>query len=132
MKVREIVSGPACQISSSAMLSEAAERMRTLHASALPVVEDNQVVGIVTSRDAAVNIARPGVNPRTTPVRDVMTKQSACCSQDDDVQTAARIMEENQVHRLIVLGPDQKAVGILSRRQLARETGDVKLQRSRF
>jgi CBS domain-containing protein len=60
-----------------------------------------------------------------------MTRQNLWCSQDDDVQTAARIMQENQVHRLIVLGPDQKAVGVLSRRQLAKETSNFKLQRAK-
>jgi CBS domain-containing protein len=128
MKVREIVSGRVCQISSSAMLSEAAERMRALQVSALPVVENNQIVGVVTQRDVAAKSGSAEVDPRTTPVREAMTKQSAWCAQDDDVETAARIMEENGVQRLIVLGPDRKAVGVLSRGQLARGRSKIKLQ----
>ena len=42
MKVREIMSSRVCQISSSAMLNEAAERMRIFDTSILPVVEYNR------------------------------------------------------------------------------------------
>jgi len=123
MKVREIVSRRVRQISSSAMLSEAADRMRTLDSGALPVVEDNRIVGLVTDRDIAVKAAAAGLNLRITPVRDVMTTEVACCSEDDDVEKAARIMEDNQVCRLVVLGPDRKAVGILSVADLALKSG---------
>ncbi len=132
MKVREIVSGHVCQISSSAMLSEAAERMRALRLSALPVVENNQIVGMVTKREVAVKSGAAGVDPSTTPIREAMTRQSAFCLQDDDVETAARIMEENGVQRLIVLGPDRKAVGVLSRGQLTKGKSKIKLQESNF
>jgi CBS domain-containing protein len=124
MKVREIMSRPACQISSSAMLSEAADRMRAWGVNALPVVENNRVVGMVTHRDIAVKAAGAGMNLRTTPVRDVMTRKVACCSEQDDVEEAGRMMEHHQVYRLVVLGPDGKAVGVLSVGDLALKTGD--------
>ncbi len=123
MKVREIVSRRVRQISSSAMLSEAADRMRALDSGALPVVEDSRIVGLVTDRDISVKAAAAGLNPRTTPVRDVMTTNVACCSEEDDVEQAARTMEDHQVCRLVVLGPDRKAVGILSVADLALTSG---------
>src|SRR5512138_1581901 len=102
MKVREIVSQPVSQISSSAMLSEAADRMRTSKTNALPVVENNRIVGLITDRDIAIKAAAAGMNPRTTPIGHVMARQVACCSEQDEVEEAARIMEGHQVHRLVV------------------------------
>jgi CBS domain-containing protein len=59
-----------CRISSSAMLSEAAERMRRCGNSSLPVVENRRLVGRVTQRDIARAVST-GWNPNTTPVKYV-------------------------------------------------------------
>jgi CBS domain-containing protein len=123
MKVREIMSQPVSQISASAMLSEAADRMRRCNTSALPVVEDNRVVGVITDRDIALKAAAAGLNPTTTPIRHVMMRPAVCCSEEDEVEDAARIMEGHQVHRLVVLRADGKAVGILSVGDLALQAG---------
>jgi len=124
MKVREIMGSHVRQISASAMLSEAADRMRAAHANALPVVENKQIVGVVTNRDIAVKAVLMGLNPRTTPIGYVMTRKVACCSQEEDVEEAARIMKDHQVHRLIVLDTSSQAVGILSVGDLALKTVD--------
>jgi CBS domain-containing protein len=124
MKVREIISRPVSQISSSAMLSEAIDRMRTFHTSALPVVENRRIVGLITDRDIAIKAAAAGMNPRTTPIGHVMAREVACCSEDDEVEEAARIMEGHRVHRLVVLRADGRAVGILSVGDLALQAGD--------
>jgi CBS domain-containing protein len=124
MKVREIMSRRVHQISASAMLSEAAEQMRTSHTSALPVVENRRIVGLITDRDIAVKAAAAGMNPRTTPVGHVMARQVSCCSEQDEVEEAARIMEGHRVHRLVVLGADGQAVGVLSVGDLALKTDD--------
>ncbi len=62
----------AQKISSSAMLSEAAERMKALGVDRLSVVEDNEIIGAVTDGAIAGAVAA-GRNPTTTPVRYAMT-----------------------------------------------------------
>jgi len=114
MKVREIMSSHVRQISSSAMLSEAADRMRIFDTSVLPVVEHNQVVGTITDRDIIVRAVSAGMDPRTTPVKYAMTPGAACCSEQDDAGKAAAIMKDSHVDRLVVLSPDNGAVGMLS------------------
>ena len=66
------MSTQASKISSSAMLSEAADRMKTSDLDVLPVIEDNEVVGTITDRDIAAAISA-GMNPTTTPVKYAMT-----------------------------------------------------------
>jgi CBS domain-containing protein len=124
MKVREIMSCHGRPISSSAMLREASDRMRRLDVSALPVIENHQIVGVITDRDLAVKAAAAGLDPTTTPIREVMTTDVACCSEADDVEEAARTMDNHQVRRLVVLGPDHQAIGIVSVGDLALKTGD--------
>ncbi|OHB63901.1 MAG: hypothetical protein A2Y76_01725 [Planctomycetes bacterium RBG_13_60_9] len=60
------------RISSSAMLSEAADRMKKFHVDALPVIEDNEIIGTITNREIATAVSE-GMNPTTTPVKYAMT-----------------------------------------------------------
>ena len=90
MKVREVMSSRVRQISSSAMISEAADRMKTLHVGMLPVVENKDIVGTISERDIVVRAVSAGMNPRTTPVKEVMTAGAVCCSAEDDVEGAFR------------------------------------------
>jgi CBS domain-containing protein len=124
MKVREIMSSHVQLISTSQMVSEAAERMKTLDIGALPILEDNKIVGMLTDRDIVVRAVAAGLNPKMTVVKDVFTPEVLCCSEEDDIETAARIMEDNQVRRLVVLGDDQAVVGMLSLGDLALKTSN--------
>jgi len=62
----------ALKISSSAMLSEAAERMKVLGVNRLSVVEDKDVIGVVTDGDIAT-AASAGLDLTRTPVKYGMT-----------------------------------------------------------
>jgi ferredoxin len=95
MRVREIESRRAQKISSSAMLSEAADRMKTLDISRLSVVENNEIVGTITDRgiDTAVSA---GMNPTTTPVKYVMIPGAAHDSQEKEIGKAVEITEDRQ------------------------------------
>ncbi len=76
------------QISSSAMLSEAADRMRTLHTTSLPVVESNAVIGTITNRDIVQAVAA-GRNPTTTPVKYAMTSNATSAPEEEAGNDAA-------------------------------------------
>ena len=72
MKVRPSMDNQAQKISSSAMLSEAAHRMKRSGIDRLPVVEDNEIIGAITDRDIAGATAA-GMDLTTTPVKYAMT-----------------------------------------------------------
>ncbi len=63
-------------ISSSAMLSEAAHRMKLLEVDRLAVVENNEVIGTITDCDVA-GAAAASLNLTTTPVKYAMTLDAA-------------------------------------------------------
>ncbi len=66
----------AQKISSSAMVSEAAGRMKVLEVDRLVVVEDNETIGTITDGDVARAVAA-GLNLTTTPVKYAMTLDAA-------------------------------------------------------
>ncbi len=127
MKVREIMSTHVRQIESHVMLSDAAERMREYDVGILPVVEDYKTVGLITDRDIVVRAIAAGMDPRATAVKESMTPEIAHCDEDDDLQPAARLMEDQQIHRLVVLNHEGTVVGILSIGDLAFRTSDEHL-----
>jgi len=79
---------------------------------------------MITDRDIVVRAVAEGRNPQTTKVREVMSSEVIYGFDDQDVQEAARTMQERQVRRLIVLNRDKRLVGIVSLGDLATESGD--------
>ena len=124
MKVREIMSSPVKQISSSAMVSEAADKMKTFDVGALPILEDNKIVGMLTDRDIVVRTIAMDMDPKMTVIKDIFTPEVLCCFEEDDISAAAKIMEDNQVRRLVVLDNEKTVVGMISLGDLALKTSN--------
>src|ERR1044071_5976720 len=106
MKVNQIMTAHARCVGPDNTLVEAAGLMRELDVGALPVCEDDRVAGIVTDRDIVLRSTADGRAPNSTAVRDVMSPGVVHVSADQDVDEAARVMEERQIRRLPVLGRD--------------------------
>lgn len=114
MKVHEIMTGHAHSVTAETTLVEAAGLMRELDVGALPVCEGDTVAGIVTDRDIVVRGVADAVDATSSCVRDVMSGGVVGVSADDDVELAARIMEQHQIRRLPVLDRARRLVGMVS------------------
>jgi CBS domain-containing protein len=125
MQIQQILTSQIEKIRPDMTLREAAAKMRDLDCGALPVCEGDRVKGIITDRDIVVRAVADGGNLDETAVRQVMTKDIACCFVDQDIAEAARIMSDRQVRRLPVLNRRNKVVGILSLGDLALEGSDT-------
>ena len=55
---------------------------------------------MVTDRDITVRAVAQGCDPSTTLVRDVMTSEVVSCFEDQDFNTAARMMAHRQIRLL--------------------------------
>ena len=76
--------------------------------SALPVVDsEGRPVGIVSATDLAADL-KPG-----SPISAVMTEKVYTVPKYDDVSTAARVMRNHHIHRVVVTH-EQAVVGVLS------------------
>lgn len=128
MQVSEVMTVGAECTSPNATLREAARKMRDLDVGTLPVCGDSdRLVGMITDRDMAVRAIAEGRDPSTARVREFMTPDVVYCFEDQDVNEAAHLMQENQIRRLVVLNREDRLVGIVSLGDLAVETGDMQL-----
>jgi len=95
-------------------VQDVAQKMAEMNTGALPVGENDRLVGMVTDRDIAVRVAAEGKDPKETRVRDIMTKSIRYCFEDENVEDVAENMAEQQVRRLPVVSRNKRLVGIVS------------------
>jgi CBS domain-containing protein len=127
MRVKEVMTPRVEVIPADSTLQAAAARMKSQDVGPLPVCEGDRLVGMLTDRDITVRATAEGEDPTIIRVRDIMTPDVLYCFEDDLVSDAARLMQENQVRRLVVLDRDKRLVGLVSLGDLAVETGDDEL-----
>ncbi len=82
---------------------------------------------MLTDRDITIRVTAQGCDPNITKVREAMTSEVVCCFEDQNVQTAAQMMEMRQIRRVPVLNRDKRLVGIVSLGDLSVETQDQNL-----
>lgn len=121
MKVSEVMTTEVETISSDQTAREAASFMLRADAGSIPVCEGDRVVGMITDRDIAVRGVAEGRGP-DTPVSELMSDGIICAREDDDIESVAQRMSDEQIRRLPVLDADDKLCGIVSLGDLARET----------
>jgi CBS domain-containing protein len=124
MQVREIMTTAYETVPAGDSLYHAALIMRDEDVGMLPVVgEDGSLLGAVTDRDIVVRGLAEG-RAVDTRVEDVMTPGIICCDAGDDILTVARMMEENQVRRVIVTVGASTVVGVISLGDMATRARD--------
>jgi CBS domain-containing protein len=127
MQLKDIMTRDVEVVHPNATLEEAAEKMKQLNVGPLPVCDGDRLVGMLTDRDVTVRATAAGRDPKTTRVREVMTDEVLYCFEDQDTNEAARVMEDKQIRRLVVLNRDKRLVGIVSLGDLAVATQDDQL-----
>jgi CBS domain-containing protein len=91
---------------------EVAVKMKELNVGAIPIVDENKLVGMITDRDIVVRgVAEK--HPGSTKVEDIMSSKLVTISPDATTQEAAKMMAEHQIRRLPVVEGDN-IVGIVS------------------
>lgn len=99
-------------------IREAAGLMLEHDVGALPVAENERLVGVITDRDIAVRAVAQGKGAET-PIRDVMTSEVRYCFYDEDPEHIAQNMGDEQLRRLPVVDRDKRLVGIISLADIA-------------
>lgn len=114
MKVRDVMTHDVQLTSPGDTMERAAQMMATIDSGVLPVGEQDRLIGVVTDRDLVVRGLADGKDPKSTPVRDVMSDQVRYCFEDEDLDHVAENMAELQVRRLPVVDRGKRLVGIVS------------------
>jgi CBS domain-containing protein len=122
MRVSEAMSRDVRVANPQQRISEAAKIMDEIDAGALPVGENDKLVGMITDRDIAIRAVAKGKGPET-PVREVMTGDIKYCYDDEELDHVSRNMADLQVKRLPVVNRDKRLVGILALGDIAGKAG---------
>jgi len=120
MKLKEIMTQNVEVIHPDDSLQTAAQKMRDRDIGFLPVCDGDRLIGTVTDRDMIVRVIAEGRDPTTIIGRNLATTPVIYCFEDQSVDEAARIMQENQIRRLVILNRDKRLVGVVSLGDLAR------------
>ena len=113
MKVREIMTADVVKATPDTTLEEVATMMKETDTGAIPVVDDNALIGIITDRDIVVRCVAEGKDPAECTAEDIVSENLETVEPDDDVDEAAQIMAHRQIRRLPVV-EDGRLVGMLS------------------
>jgi len=119
MKVNETMTKDIEFINSNSTLSKAAEKMKDLNVGDLPVVVDGDMVGMITDRDITIRAVAHGLDPKVAKVVDAMSEGVVACREDDDIETAVKLMSDYQIRRLAVKNAGGEMTGMISLGDLA-------------
>jgi CBS domain-containing protein len=100
-------------IAPRATVYDAVKLMAEKGIGALLVLEEEQIVGMITERDYARKIVLAGRASRETPVADIMTSPVLFVGPHQSTEECMALMTENRVRHLPVMKND-KLIGLVS------------------
>jgi CBS domain-containing protein len=100
-------------VSPDSSVFEAISLMAEKNIGALPVLEGDRLVGMISERDYARKVILLGRGSRETAVSEIMTRNLRTVSLDDSVQECMQLMTENRFRHLPVVQGD-KLIGLIS------------------
>ncbi len=119
MRVQEVMTEGIRIAEPDEALPHAAKKMRSQNIGSLPVIENGELVGMITDRDIAVRVVGAGKDPAMVKVGDVMSEDCVWCVDTEELEDAVRIMEQHRVRRLPVKNAKNEIVGMLSLEDIA-------------
>lgn len=127
--VGEMMSIEPVTIAVDESVSSAEQLMSSRAVTGLPVVDRvGRLQGVLSQTDLvrAHSSGQPLASWPRLAVRHLMTSPALTIGIDESLLTAARLMEQHHVHRLVVVAPDgEHPVGVISTTDLARALADL-------
>ena len=108
-------------IAPNSMISDAIQLMADKNVGALPVVENGQLVGMLSERDYTRKVALKGKSSKNTPVREIMTQHVVTVTVADTIRECMRVMTDSHIRHLPVM-EGKKIVGLVSLGDLVKWT----------
>jgi CBS domain-containing protein len=119
-KIKESMSSNPCSVDADKPVAYAAKMMKDENVGLAPVVEGERLVGTVTDRDIVTRVVAEGKDPKTTPVKEIATKDVVTVEPGQELGEALRLMAQHQVRRLPVV-EGGRLVGVLAQADVAQD-----------
>jgi CBS domain-containing protein len=122
--VRDLLSQKPSKVWSvppDATVFHAIELMAEARVGALLVMQDDNLLGILSERDYARKVILVGRSSRSTPVETIMTKGVIVVGPDTSLQDCMQLMTKHHIRHLPVV-QEQQVLGVISIGDVVRET----------
>jgi len=121
MQIKDVMTTEVTTIEPNTRLDEIARIIRDEDIGAVPVAENDRLVGMVTDRDIVLRGVAEGDDAQQRTARDVMSAKILYCRDDQSLDEVLKNMGDMQVRRLPVIDRQDRLVGIVSLGDLSRE-----------
>ena len=114
MKIRDVMTPDIDVLTPEDTLRTAAGVMTELELDALPVSENDRLIGVITSRDIATRVVTEGGDPKEVRVGQALSGDVLYCFGDESIADVAERMAELWAPRLPVVNQDRRPIGIVT------------------
>ena len=123
MKVKDVMHRGVEWVDPETPITEIARKMLDEDIGAVPVGENDRLVGMVTDRDIVTRGLARVKNYLDLVAKDVMSKPIVYARADEDVEDALHIMVKNQIRRLPVIDENKRMTGMLTLGDISEKAG---------
>lgn len=120
LKLKDLQNQQVHSIAPDAMVMEALKIMADKNVGALAVIENAQVIGVISERDYARKVVLQGRSSVGTPVRAIMSSPVVTADSQQSVERCMEVMTNSHLRHLPVV-QDGKLIGLLSIGDLVKE-----------
>lgn len=123
MQISEIMHQGVVSVNINDSVKQVAAIMKAEDIGAVPVLEDGKAVGFVTDRDIVVSCVAEGLSMDDT-IAHAMSEDLITIEKEQDISEATRLMQENQVSRLLVV-ENEIPIGMVSLQDISIHDEDL-------
>ncbi|HEY7715227.1 MAG TPA: CBS domain-containing protein [Candidatus Binatia bacterium] len=117
-KVSEIMTTQLTMAPASASIFQVLETMAAEDVGRIVVTDNNVPIGIFTEKDVLKRVVNSGIEPRKTPIKNVMTTPVRAVREETHIIEAFGKMYRGKFRHLLVRGRRGKIIGIVSMRRI--------------
>ena len=118
-------------VRSTSSVEDALILMRENRVRAILVIDDEQLVGIVSQGDCAIKVLLPHRDPKTTTIKEIMTSNPLTVSLANSLEECMAIMVHKHIRHLPVLELT-KVIGVISIGDLVKNIIELQGQQIQF
>ena len=118
MNLSEIMTKELTTCNPDETIAQAAQKLEKANVGSCPVVEGDRLVGLLTDRDIATRAVAKGLDPNSTTVNQIMTRELITGHPGMSIEEACALLSEHQIRRLPVVEAD-RLVGFIALADLA-------------
>jgi len=119
VKIRDVMTPDIEVVTPDDTLKTAVQLIADLDCDALPVSEDDHLIGVITGRDIAVQVVAKNRAGHEITVREAMSPDVLYCFENEPIKAVARKMSEWWVRRLPVVKQNKRLIGTVSLADMA-------------